>query len=381
VSDSFLLYKDDFSEAKKRMEAWWQGEVLDRIPIKITAPKKEIKGLDSWIMSGAFPLSRPDYRLVNLEEEHVEDLESYFTDPDLVIPRLEKLIEDTYWGGEAFPVMFPVSIGMVAILGAYLGAKINYVDTVDTWVGPPIIKDWKSRKSFGFDPQNGLWKKSKILLEEASKRGFGKYIVGIPDLNGPGEILAELRGHEKFCIDLIENSDYVPEAMKEINYAWLRYWQASHGIIHQYMGGYTNFLAVWSELPATDLQVDFSCLISPQDFKKFFIPYIEEQTEWIDKTIYHLDGPDAVRHLDSLLALPNLNGIQWVPGAGSPYMSDWIPLLQKIQTAGKLLYICCQKHEVKTIIKQLKPEGIIFDTSCGSVKEAEELLKNVKKWS
>jgi hypothetical protein len=30
----------------------------------------------------------------------------------------------------------------------------------------------------------------------------------------------------------------------------------------------------------------------------------------VERTIYHLDGPDAIRHLDALLELPALDGIQ-----------------------------------------------------------------------
>jgi len=32
--------------------------------------------------------------------ENCEYLESYWTDPERVIPRLESLIEATYWGGD-----------------------------------------------------------------------------------------------------------------------------------------------------------------------------------------------------------------------------------------------------------------------------------------
>jgi hypothetical protein len=100
----------------------------------------------------------------------------------------------------------------------------------------------------------------------------------------------------------------------------------------------------------------------------------------VDRSIYHLDGPGSLKHLDSLLALPELDGIQWVPGAGSAPMSEWIELLQKIQKAGKKLLIICEKHEVEKIVRELKPEGILIETACGSVKEAEDLVADVRKW-
>ena len=93
-----------------------------------------------------------------------------------------------------------------------------------------------------------------------------------------------------------------------------------------------------------------------------------------------LDGPDAIRHLDSLLSLPKLSGIQWIPGAGSPPMSEWIPLLKRIQKAGKLQHLICQKGEVRKLLRELEPEGILLDTICGSMKEAIQLISEVRRW-
>lgn len=52
-----------------------------------------------------------------------------------------------------------------------------------------------------------------------------------------------------------------------------------------------------------------------------------------------------MRHVDALLALPKLDGIQWIPGAGAPPVSEWIPLLEHIQAAGKLVVPYCEKWE------------------------------------
>jgi len=365
-----LAYKDDWDEAKKRMEAWWNGEIIDRVPIEVTAPRKGEE--KTWPMTLAFP-GGPLIQKVT-----PDNLEDYFTDPKQVIPRLERAIESTYWAGEAFPVMFPVSIRMVAILASYLGCPLRFLNVYTTW-SAPIIDNWNNPPEFSFNPENKWWKKTKTLLQEAASRAPGRYFVGIPDLNGPSEILSRLRGPSNLCLDTIENRAQIKKAIGKINYAWLRYWEACNGIIHQYVGGYINWMSIWSESPFTDLQSDFSCLISPKDYNELILPFIEQQTEWIPRTIYHLDGPGALRHLDSLLSLPKLSGIQWIPGAGSPPMSEWIPLLKKIQKAGKLQQIICEKEEVRKILKELGPKGVLLVTSCGSAKEADELIKEVKR--
>ncbi len=148
------------------------------------------------------------------------------------------------------------------------------------------------------------------------------------------------------------------------------------------IGGYFFWMGIWSDVPTTDLQSDFSYLISSSMFDEYFLPFIAEQTELVPRTIYHLDGKGAIRHLDSLLALPHLNGIQWVPGAGTQPAVEWIPLLQRIQAAGKLVYVYCEPGHVEKLLKELNPEGLMMVVlGCESVDEAQALLENVEIWS
>ncbi len=363
--DRELIYKGDSEMCRKRIEAWWHNEIIDRVPIKVMAPRPS-KSLE--------PL------LFEPPERKRKNLEGYWTDPEEVIPRLENMVEATHWMGEAFPVVFPVSIGIAAISANYLGAPIKFLNTHTTW-SEPIIDNWENRPEFEFSSHNKWWRLSSKLLERAAQRAPGRYYVGIPDLNGPGEILSRLRGPERLAVDLIDNPRHVKRALEEINCAWLRYWTTCVGIIHQYIGGYLYWMGIWSELPSVDLQCDFSCMISSDMFNEFFLPFIEQQSEWIDRTIYHLDGPGALQHLDALLSLPHLTGIQWVPGAGASPTREWVPLLRKIQKAGKLIYISCEKEEVEFLLRELSPESLLLETYCDSIEVAQELLKKVKRWT
>lgn len=339
-----LTYKEDWKDCQKRTKAWWHGEILDRAAIKVIAPRKKVK------------MEANEKR----EELTQKDLQNYFTNPERVIEREEKKIANTYWAGEAFPVMFPVSRSMVAVLANYLGCPLKFLNKETTW-SEPIAERWDKPPELSFNPENRWWKKSKGLLEKASKKAAGRYYIGIPDLNGPSEILSRIRGAQRLAIDTIRNVNEVKKAIDDITYTWYRYWQAAQGIIHQYVGGYIFMMGIWSEVAAADLQSDFSCVISPEAFDELILPSLHQQTEWIPHTIYHLDGPDAIRHLDSLLSLKNLDGIQWVPGAGAPPTSKWISLLRKIQQAGKLIYVTVEKEEVKIILDKLTPEGLLIN--------------------
>jgi len=363
-----VCYKDDWEKAEERMTAWWHGEVLDRPAIQAIAPRADADRDE--LLHATYPIDIPP-----------DDLFDWFTNPGRVIPRLEKRVASIYWGGEAFPVGFPTSTGMVAITSAFLGCPYRLIGESNTGWSDPIIEDWETRPKFVFDPHNEWWLICKRLLEAAAQRAAGRYYVGIPDLNGPGQILANLRGMERLALDLIDHPEAVKVALAEVTKAWHRYWQSCVGTVHQWVEGYFFWIGIWSDQPATDLQCDFSCLISPQMFGEFFLPSLRQQTEWVERTIYHLDGPDAVRHLDALLSLPKLTAIQWIQGAGAPPVSKWIRLLRRIQAGGKLLQLYCSPGEVETLLAELEPEGLLLITHCNAEEEAKEVLAKAPRWA
>jgi hypothetical protein len=351
-----LEYKRDFEEARQRVEAWWRGEALDRVPIKVMAPLERVA-------------SPPTPR---------EDLHAWWTDPAFIIPRMEAHIAATYWGGEAVPVMFPVRVTMVAVLAAYLGCPYRFSGKVTAWADP-IITDWDRPPALEFDAENEWWRRSAELLGAAAERAPGRYLVGLPDLNGPGEILALLRGTERLLFDLVDAPAPLGPALARINRAWYRYFEACLEVLRPHVPGSIFWMGIWSESPATDLQCDFSCMISPEMFADLFLPALREQTEWVDRTLYHLDGPNAVRHLEALLSLERLTGIQWVPGAGAARMSEWTDLLKRILDAGKRLYISCDPDEVEPLLKALPHRGLFLDTYAGSPRQADELVAAVAR--
>jgi len=81
-------------------------------------------------------------------------------------------------------------------------------------------------------------------------------------------------------------------------------------------------------------QCDVSCMISPGMFNDFERPCLAREIEGLDASIYHLDGPEALQHLESLCGIVRLDMIQWMPGEGY-YDNDWSALNAKIDARGK----------------------------------------------
>lgn len=348
-----LAFKKDFEKAVERIEAWWEREIIDRVCIQVEVPPQEEE------------LTPP------------ADLRERWTDVDYVITSAERKMSSTFWGGEALPVFYP-NLGP-DVFAAYLDCDLQFGETTSWSV--PLITDWENPPPLRLDHDNRWWRLTQELTAQGIEAGQGKFIIGLTDLHGGGDALAALRDPQVLCQDLIDHPDRVKEAMVSLENIWFDVYEGLYGMIEPRMGGSTTWLRVWSSGRYYPVSCDFICMISKEMFEEFFLGEIIAEINWLDRSLFHLDGPGAVHHLDTLLAIPNLDGIQWVPGAGRDEMLQWLPLLKRIQEAGKCLHLSLKAEEIKALMAELSPKGLMLATTAGSIVEAESLLKEAERWT
>lgn len=356
-----MLYKEDWEDVARRFEAWWEGEVIDRVALQVTAPKNGYHGRSY--------AREPHSEIPSLEP--LKDPKRRWTDIEYVIAKNDEYFRSTFWGGEAFPCLW-VNLGP-DIFAAYLGCELSFAE--DTTWSRPFIDSWEPFPRIELDPENAWWRLTKEMTAAAVEAGKGKYFVGITDIHGGGDALAAMRGPDRLCIDLLESPDKIKRAMESLKPIWYTVFEELHEIVQRRMKGSSTWLNVWSPDRMYPLSCDFSCMISPDMFSEFFLPEIIDQANWLDHSIYHLDGPGAIPHLDLLLEMEKLHGIQWVPGAASESMLKWVPLLRRIQRAGKILHLSVISEEVEPLLRELSPEGLMLSTSCDSEEDARQLLE------
>ena len=379
-----MRYKEDWPAARQRLEAWWAGEIVDRVAIQVTAPKaggpdqesEDLAGTGSGLEAfGLFPISGAKDRTPSEAR-----LEQHWLDIKGRIQRFNLYAQGTFFGGEAYPRL--CTFFSSDSLAAYLGSRCRFPpqQCPDSIWFLDIIEDWNHLPPLEIDPDNKWWRATLEMTRLAVEDGAGKYFVGHTDIGGVGDVLAHLRGPQNLCLDLIDHPDQVKRTEARLNELWFQVYEEQLKILWPQMEGTDGWLGVWGPGKTYPIQCDFSAYLSPEMFEEFFLPHIRAQAEWLDNAVYHLDGPDAIRHLDLLLDVPQIKAIQWVPGAGAPPQIEWIPLHQRIQATGKGLVIAVEKWEVEPLLRELSPEGLLLRTHCDSEAEARELLKQVEKW-
>ena len=73
-----------------------------------------------------------------------------------------------------------------------------------------------------------------------------------------------------------------------------------------------------------------------------------------------MDGIGQIPHLDSLLKIDGIKGIQWVPGSGAPEEQNWDDLLTRILDAGLKLLSCNQNPDGTPIAIAQDPGQLYF---------------------
>ncbi len=141
----------------------------------------------------------------------------------------------------------------------------------------------------------------------------------------------------------------------------------------------------WMNLPSFEtfnvLACDFSVNLSPAQFDEFCLPVIRREAECYVHNVFHVDGKGVAKNIDSILTLPNLAGIQWVQGYGKDQpILQWIPLIEKIQHAGKSVIVDLQPQELDEFMHQVDPTGIMLWINA-EPEDQPEMLRKVKNWS
>lgn len=343
---------DDWASIERDWSAWWAHE-LERPMVFIT-------GHD--VLSGVALPEAPDF---------VSSLPLDMP-ADEVIDRYQAHLEATRCYGDAFPRWW-LNFGP-GIVAGFLGARVNAVrDTV--WFEPARRVDIRDLQ-LAYDPENPWWRRICELTRCAVERWGDRCLVAHTDLGGNLDILASLCSTEQLLLDLYDAPEEVERLAAEITRLWLRYYDELYAVIEPAGRGTTPWAPIWSPGRCYMLQSDFSYMLSPQMFERFILPDLAACCDRLDHAFYHLDGQGQIAHLDMLLSLERLRGIQWVPGDGAPPPEEWLPLLKRIRDAGKLCQLAVTAEGALTIVRELGGRG--FCLAIGEVldrEEAEDLLR------
>ncbi|MCG2770284.1 MAG: hypothetical protein L6435_18200 [Anaerolineae bacterium] len=345
------LLNENWEMARKRLEAFWEGKIIDR-------PCLQVFVVDE-----------------TADEKIDEEPQRYWTDPATFFRiERERYLRKRYLG-EAFPLLYPLCGGIPAILGA------KHVYSPDTIWREPCATTLEEIDLSVFSLHHPVVQQMSAMVRYCAEQGAGECFVGFPPMGNSGDSLAKLRGYADFCADLCDKPETVIALDAQVTQIWKTLYDLLYGIINEHLEGSTGWLPAWHPRRSALIGFDFGGMISPNHFRRF-LPHLLERANHVEQAIYHLDGPGALIHLDTLLSLPEFDAIQWEPGAGSGDILSWLPVMHRIQDAGKGLYVGYHGYEpgeAMVLLEELRPEGLIIPVKVRNENEGRKFLQQVRE--
>ena len=263
---------------------------------------------------------------------------------------------------------------LAAILG---GVFEGGEDTI--WIHPnPNYTD-----DITFDPNHPNYLLHKELLRACKRKAKGHYYVGMPDLMEGLDVLAALKGTDRVLLDTVMQPEVLERQMQQINDIYFQVFDELYDIIREGDEMAFCYFSSWAPGKMSKLQSDISTMISQDDYRRFVQPFIREQCQKIDYTLYHLDGVGAMHHVDALLEIDELNAIQWTPGVGEPQGGSpkWYDLYKKILSHGKSIMACwVTLDELRPLLDNIGGDGVHLEMDFHNEREVEQAMRIVEEY-
>ena len=305
-----------------------------------------------------------------------KDLNQRWFDPEWRAEYLDWYVAHSSLMADMLPVantqLGPGSLA--AILG---GVFEGGEDTI--WIHP----DPNYTDDIKFDPNHPNYLLHKALLKACKQKAKGHYYVGMPDLMEGLDVLAAIKGTDKVLLDTVMQPEVLEHQMQQINDIYFQVFDELYDIIREGDEMAFCYFSSWAPGKMSKLQSDISTMISIDDYRRFVQPFIREQCQKIDYTLYHLDGVGAMHHLDALLEIKELNAIQWTPGVGEPQGGSpkWYDLYKKILAGGKSIMACwVTLDELRPLLDNIGGDGVHLEMDFHNEREVEQAMRIIEEY-
>jgi len=349
-----------WDEVIENNRKWWKGE-LGRPILPVI-----FKGADPGRQEPKTPL--PDF----------SNCADFSISAEEVIDRFDYELSTYEFHGDSYPWV-PMHHFGPGVAAAFLGATLTPADdTVWFHLDKEVpVEDLY----FEYDEGNKWLSRIRDIYRMGMKKWGGNVCMAMTDLGGNMDILSSFLGTERLCMECMDNPREVKRLCEEITNLWMRFHDELTSIIHG-QRVFSDWSSQLGEKPISILQCDFSYMISTDMFRNYVYDDLAQISSKLDKCFYHLDGIGELPHIDTIMSIDTIKGIQWIPGAGEPETRDWSELFRRISRAGKKIQVSYDLDNYLDAILAVtkKPDELMKINMYYPLSEKEKILKKLEKY-
>ena len=351
-------WKHNWNETRQHFLDWW-----DR------------KGMILGMWGYGFTQPQPIHEICDYQPK-TNDLEIYHSDPAYVARKWHARMARTCFPADTLPLIRP-TVGTVE-LAAYLGASVTFQEETLWYDHVP------SGEILALDPGNKWYSRMNETLRRTTQAAAGRYAVGMPGISPGLDVLAELHGTQELMMDMIDRPEWVKARLDEIDEIYFDVFDKFRDVIRlpdDSMAFYS--FMIWGPGRISQLQCDAAAMISEDMFREFVVPGMRRCCDWLDHSLFHVDGPGMLKHVDALCEIESLDAIEFTPGPGVPRGADphWFPLYKRILAAGKCVQaVWMSPEDVIPLLDAVGPRGMYLMVECENVEEMAALEMKIESY-
>lgn len=380
-----MKYKKNWEETKEKWKRYWKQENTGRPLMCVIVRKPEIE--EAFRKQEAAEVCRSEGRYYRLPEHLLcSNSKEKYLDAEKIVGRYRHFCETHEFLGESFPNM-NVDFGPGS-LASYLGSDIVFND--DTIWFEKCVDDWEKHPPFQFDENNKWFKRHIELTKECRALAGDDFYVCIPDLMENLDVVAAMRGAMETIYDLIEEPEEIEKRVRQVGNLYFEYYDRFYEIVknEQDNGSAYMVFQIWGEGKTAKLQCDFGAMISPEHFRQFTLNSLKEQASRLDNVVYHLDGPDNIKHLDAILEVEGIDAIQWTSGDAGPdgTLEKWDVIYDKAIKAGRSIWVKVYSGDFEDwvrnadrLVKRYGSSSLFLHFPEMSMEQGRDLLEYAQK--
>jgi hypothetical protein len=347
---------DRWDKLKRDYTAWWAGD-LDRPLINL-----ELTDRDPG-------MPKPPGNLVDVMRDFAAPL-------DLILDHWEYHLAGRAYAGDAYPNILP-DFG-AGVNAAFMGAR-GLITPETVWfngeTGAPL-----SAVHFEYNPDQPWYRRILAIYHAAAQRFAGRMCLGMTHLNNGIDPVARFFPAEILLTALHDCPAEVERLIWESHRLCWRYFDEFTRAMGPHNPGYTCWCSMFSVEPHFILQSDLSYMIGPAMFERFILPELQACCRRIPNAFYHLDGVGELPHLDMILSIPELKGVQWIPGDGKPGMQHWPEVYRKIHHAGKRIQLAGGFDVLDAVAEQIGTARGIYIIGEYPIVQAGWVMRNLERY-
>jgi len=353
----YLETKPDYDCCVERVQAWFDAEIIDRVPIR-------------------FHRHNAEYERVIGDSGHAS-LKERWMDAEFQALCFLHSVQGKVFLGETFPVYMP-NLGP-NFYAAVHGAELVFGENT-SWC-EPVVFNHSDLEKIQFSKDNPYYKSMHELTRAALDVCEGQFLVGYTDIHQGMDCAAAWRGAENLCMDMMLDEPMVTRLMQLASEHFLEVFNEFDALLK----AHRQPSVTWMNMPVPNGRLhipsnDFSFMISPELFQKYALQTLKDEIKTMTHNIFHIDGKGVAIHTDAILGA-GVKAIQWVQGVADDYpIMQHIPYIKYLQSKGSSVIVDLNLTDLETFMQEVSPKGIFLWVATTSHEQEELVLKKLMKW-